>query len=117
MIDTIYLYQMNIKDKPGMVDLSGYLTRSKGIPVSNRIMDMLQRKAYTEICDHILTTISGTDTILEKYDLFPIGQNDVIALVDSGDSTNCLIFTADAGRLWELKYSPVHNKLLYKEVI
>ena len=117
MIDTIYLYQMNIKDKPGCVDLSGYMVRSRAIPLSGRLKDLLDYNAYTALCDRILTTLSGTPEMLEKYDLFPIGNNDVVVLVDSGDSTRNLMFTADAGRWWELKYSPVENKLLYKEVI
>ena len=117
MIDSIYIYQATIKDKPGVVDLSGYLHSSVPIPVSDHIRHFLDNGDPCGACDLILTSLKGSEKMLVRFGLYPIGNNDVIIFVDSGDSTNYLAFIADAGRWWSLQYSPIHNKLLYKEVI
>lgn len=117
MIDTIYLYQMTIKGKPRTVDLSGYLNMSAAIPVSDSIRHLIEAGDYCGACDLITTSFKGSERLIERFGLFPISNNDVIVFVDSGDTTNFRAFIADTGRWWSLKYSPVHNKLLYKEVI
>lgn len=118
MLDTVYIYQMPIKNKSdNLVDLSGYMIMSQGIPMSNKLRIMARQSLYAAIADHIYTGIKGSPELLEKYDLFPLSDGDVICLVDSAYPAHNVMLQADTGRWFRLYYEPVHNKLVKGEVI